>query len=112
MDMSVVLHPARDSEGYLIAPEDWSRELAVKLAAEEHLSLDPPTWTVIEFMRQYWQEHQVAPDVRHVVEHLVETLDLDKRSAKAQLFRLFPYGYVKQACKIAGMMRPRAWSTG
>ena len=28
------------------------------------------------------------------------------------LFDLFPYGYVKQACKIAGMQRPRAWSTG
>jgi len=24
----------------------------------------------------------------------------------------FAYGYVKQACKIAGMKRPRAWSTG
>lgn len=112
MDMSVVLHPARDSEGYLIAPEDWSRELAIALAAEEQLNLGETAWTVIEFMRQYWLEHQVAPDVRHVVDHLVETLGLDKKSAKDQLFRLFPYGYVKQACKIAGMMRPRAWSTG
>jgi len=28
------------------------------------------------------------------------------------VFELFPYGYVKQACKIAGMKKPRAWSTG
>jgi tRNA 2-thiouridine synthesizing protein E len=28
------------------------------------------------------------------------------------MFELFPYGYVKQACKIAGMKKPRAWSTG
>jgi sulfur relay (sulfurtransferase) DsrC/TusE family protein len=28
------------------------------------------------------------------------------------VFELFPYGYVKQACKIAGMKRPRGWSTG
>jgi len=28
------------------------------------------------------------------------------------MFELFPYGYVKQACKIAGMRKPRAWSTG
>ena len=32
--------------------------------------------------------------------------------AQKKLFELFPYGYVKQACKIAGMRRPRAWSTG
>jgi len=34
------------------------------------------------------------------------------RDAQKKLFELFPYGYVKQACKIAGMRRPRAWSTG
>jgi sulfur relay (sulfurtransferase) DsrC/TusE family protein len=32
--------------------------------------------------------------------------------ARGRLFELFPYGYVKQACKVAGMKRPRAWSTG
>jgi len=32
--------------------------------------------------------------------------------ARKRLFELFPYGYVRQACKVAGMRRPRAWSTG
>ena len=36
----------------------------------------------------------------------------DKKGAKQQLFKLFPYGYVKQARKIADMQRPRVWSTG
>jgi tRNA 2-thiouridine synthesizing protein E len=31
---------------------------------------------------------------------------------RKRLFDLFPYGYVGQACKIAGMKRPRGWSTG
>jgi tRNA 2-thiouridine synthesizing protein E len=35
-----------------------------------------------------------------------------RQADRNDLFRLFPYGYVKQACKIAGMRRPRAWSTG
>jgi tRNA 2-thiouridine synthesizing protein E len=34
------------------------------------------------------------------------------KAARNDLFVLFPYGYVKQACKIAGMRKPRAWSTG
>ena len=34
------------------------------------------------------------------------------RGAHKRLFELFPYGYVKQSCRIAGMKRPRAWSTG
>jgi sulfur relay (sulfurtransferase) DsrC/TusE family protein len=58
-----------------------------------------------------WDESQ-APDVRHVVDFLVREQGFEKKDAKQHLFNLFPYGYVKQACKIAGMQRPRAWSTG
>jgi len=39
-------------------------------------------------------------------------LKLECGADRNRMFRLFPYGYVKQACKIAGMKRPRAWSTG
>lgn len=112
MDMTLHMDVERDGEGYLLDPEAWSPEVAKELAAEEHIELTPAAWPIIEFMRAYWGEHRVAPDVRHVVSHLVDELGMDKKAAKEQLFQLFPYGYVKQACKIAGMMRPRAWSTG
>ena len=102
----------RDEEGYLINPEDWDETLARSLAAEEGIELDDRYWPIIHFMRDYWSGHRVAPDVRHVVDFLVKTTGCDKKAAKRQLFELFPYGYVKQACKIAGMQRPRVWSTG
>ena len=44
--------------------------------------------------------------------YLASEYQCDKKQAKNKSFELFPYGYVKQACKIAGMKRPRAWSTG
>ena len=62
-------------------------------------------------MRRFYEEHRVAADVRFVIRHLTEERGFGKH-AKRRLFELFPYGYVKQACKIAGMKRPRAWSTG
>ncbi|MGD2054968.1 MAG: TusE/DsrC/DsvC family sulfur relay protein [Gammaproteobacteria bacterium] len=102
----------RDFEGYMLDPEDWNRDLARALAAEEHLELTGDYWQILDFMREYWFEHRVAPDVRHVVEFLMNEHGYDKKQAKGQLFDLFPYGYVKQACKIAGMQHPRAWSTG
>jgi tRNA 2-thiouridine synthesizing protein E len=110
--MQVAIEAARDVEGYLTDPESWSEGLAREIAAEEQLELADPYWPILRFMRDYWREHQVAPDVRHVVGYLTEEQGLDKKAAKEQLFNLFPYGYVKQACKIAGMIRPRAWSTG
>jgi tRNA 2-thiouridine synthesizing protein E len=102
----------RDSEGYIVDPEDWNETLAEQLAQEEGLALDERFWPIIHFMRRYWIEHQIAPDVRHVIKFLSEENALDKKQAKQQIFELFPYGYVKQACKIAGMKKPRVWSTG
>jgi tRNA 2-thiouridine synthesizing protein E len=101
-----------DTEGYLTDPEQWDDSVARTLAAEEGIELDAQYWPVLHFMHEYWQEHRVAPDVRHVVDFLVREQGFGKKSAKQHLFALFPYGYVKQACKIAGMQRPRAWSTG
>jgi len=110
--MSTEISVERDLEGYLVNPENWDDEIARELAAEEKLELTDPYWTVLRFMREYWREHQVAPDVRHVVGFLSSNQGLDKKVAKEQLFQLFPYGYVQQACKIAGMIKPRVWSTG
>ncbi len=110
--MTIELETERDIEGYLVDPEAWNEEIALSLATEERLRLIDEHWPILHFMREYWREHQVAPDVRHVVEFISNTNTIDKKAAKDQLFQLFPYGYVKQACKIAGMMRPRAWSTG
>lgn len=102
----------RDNEGYLIDPETWDDQVARELAAEEKLELTDSYWGILNFMREYWRLNQVAPDVRHVVGFITEDQGVDKRAAKEQLFQLFPYGYVQQACKIAGMIKPRAWSTG
>ena len=102
----------RDDEGYLVNPEDWTPELAATLAREEDLTLTDDHWTAIRFMREYQVEHGITPDMRHVAKHLAAELGCDKKAGKARLFELFPYGYVKQTCKIAGMRRPRAWSTG
>ncbi len=110
--MEAQIEAERDGDGYLIDPESWNEKIALELALEEKLGLSDAYWPLLRFMREYWLEHQVAPDVRHVVAFLGEALDMDKKAAKDRLFQLFPYGYVKQACKIAGMMRPRAWSTG
>lgn len=62
-------------------------------------------------MRKFYDEFQIAADARFVIKLLADGLG-DGRKASSRLIGLFPYGYVKQACKIAGMKRPRAWSTG
>jgi tRNA 2-thiouridine synthesizing protein E len=101
-----------DKEGYIVDPEDWNETIARELAQAEGLELSESYWPILNYMREYWVEHKVAPDVRHVIKHLSENHDYAKKEAKRIIFKLFPYGYVKQACKVAGMQRPRGWSTG
>jgi TusE/DsrC/DsvC family sulfur relay protein len=103
--------PTLDEEGYLVDPAEWHERLAEELARKERLALTDAHWAVLRFMRRYYEEHHIAPDARHVMKHLAEYRGAE-RAERNDLFRLFPYGYVKQACKIAGMRRPRAWSTG
>jgi len=103
--------PPLDDEGYLIDPAQWSEQLAETLAREEGIVLSGEHWAVIRFMREYYERHQIAPDARHVIKHLAKVRGTGSKG-RNDLFVLFPYGYVKQACRIAGMRRPRAWSTG
>ena len=101
--------PETDAEGYLVEPQDWSEALAEEFARQENIELTEDHWDAIRFMRAKYEESQVIPDARHTIKHLSIRLGT---AARNRLFDLFPYGYVKQACRIAGMKRPRAWSTG
>jgi len=102
---------AVDFEGYLVDPSQWTERVAEELARQEGIVLSEEHWVVIRFIREYYEQHHIAPDARHVMKHLAATKGAGK-AGRNDLFVLFPYGYVKQACKIAGMRKPRAWSTG
>jgi tRNA 2-thiouridine synthesizing protein E len=102
---------ALDDQGFLVDPADWSEDVAEALAREEGIVLQADHWAVLRFMRSYYEEHGIAVDARHVIKFLAG-LRGENSGGRNDLFRLFPYGYVKQACRIAGMRKPRAWSTG
>lgn len=103
---------AVDEHGYLIEPDDWDEEAAKELARRAEVTLTPLHWDVLHFMREFLAEHGVAPDARFVFRFLGERTNGEEKSGRKLFFELFPYGYVGQACRIAGMRQPRAWSTG
>ncbi|MGO9390377.1 TusE/DsrC/DsvC family sulfur relay protein [Rhodoblastus sp.] len=97
-----------DIEGYLTDPGAWTEDWAREIAREQQIEMTEEHWDVLHFMRAYFEERQVPPDARFVMRHLSQTRGADRN----RLFELFPHGYVGQACKIAGMRKPRIWSTG
>jgi TusE/DsrC/DsvC family sulfur relay protein len=100
--------PDLDADGYLVDPSEWSEQIAEEFAKAERITLTDEHWEIIRFMRDYWEQHHVAPDVSWTMKFTKKTMGAPRN----RLFELFPYGYPQQACRIAGMKKPRAWSTG
>lgn len=94
-----------DERGYLRRIEDWSEALATELARRDGLELGPAHWGVLTFLRAYYAEFRMAPAMRLLVRELSAKLGADAGSSRT-LYRLFPDGPAKQACRYAGLPRP------
>ena len=60
---------------------------------------------MINFLREYYGEYQVAPAIRILVKAIGRTMGKDKGNTR-YLYQLFPFGPAKQACRYAGLPRP------
>ncbi|RMG51904.1 MAG: TusE/DsrC/DsvC family sulfur relay protein [Gammaproteobacteria bacterium] len=96
---------ARDNEGFLLDPEDWDRELALELASELGIDMTESHWEIVQFVRDYYEQNQTVPELRTVLKFLREKHGKEV-ATRRHVYRLFPYGFGQQACKIAGMRKP------
>jgi dissimilatory sulfite reductase related protein len=94
-----------DEEGYLTDLSQWNPELALQIAKSENLDMTDERWEVVNFLRTYYDEYQVAPAIRVLTKALAKTMGPEKGNNE-YLYELFPYGPAKQACKIAGLPKP------
>lgn len=94
-----------DEEGYLENLSDWTPEVAEALAKAEDVTLTDEHWEILNFLREYYEEYQIAPAVRVLTKAVGKRLGADKGNSK-YLYSLFPYGPGKQACKYAGLPKP------
>jgi tRNA 2-thiouridine synthesizing protein E len=94
-----------DEEGYLADLNQWEPEVATMMAKADDTDLSSAHWEVINFLREYYEEYQIAPAVRVLTKAIGKKLGKDKGNSK-YLYELFPYGPAKQACKYAGLPKP------
>lgn len=95
-----------DEEGFLLDPSEWDRALAEHIARGEKLEMTPERWTVVDFVREHFDQRGTVPEARFVLKFLEQRFGKERATRKF-LQELFPYGYGQQACKIAGMRKPR-----
>ncbi|MDE2260284.1 MAG: TusE/DsrC/DsvC family sulfur relay protein [Betaproteobacteria bacterium] len=94
-----------DEEGYLVNLAEWNRDVADYIAKAENVDMTDQHWEVVDFLRGYYDEYQIAPAVRVLTKAIGKKLGAEKGNSQ-YLYELFPYGPAKQACKIAGLPKP------
>jgi len=95
-----------DEEGFLLDPSDWDEGVAKAIADELGIDMQDAHWHVVRFVRDYFERRQSVPEARTVLKALGEALGKE-HATRRYLYSLFPYGYGQQACKIAGMRKPK-----
>lgn len=94
-----------DEEGYLANINDWVPGVADVMSKQDDLTLTSEHWDIIKFLREYYEEYQIAPAVRVLTKAVGKQLGKEKGNSK-YLYGLFPYGPAKQACRYAGLPKP------
>jgi dissimilatory sulfite reductase related protein len=88
-----------DGDGFLKNPEVWNDDIARALAKNDGTGeLNERHWAVINYIRDYYLENNMAPMVRKVCQNSGLRLK--------ELYDIFPMGPAKGACKIAGLPKP------
>ncbi len=88
-----------DKDGFVQDFSAWSEDLAQFLADAAGMGpLTPDHWKVMYFLREYYRENELAPPIRLLCRETALPLKV--------IYRLFPAGPARGACKIAGLPKP------
>lgn len=94
-------------DGHLADPDHWSPPVAEALARRAGIELSEDHWWLIRFVRDHQSRYGMPPLMR------VAVTELRKRPGHANassrdLYRLFPDGPVREACRYGGLPRPES----
>ncbi len=90
--------------GYLIDPQAWTRDWALQKAARQDRILEDFDWQLIQFVRDFYEEHQVMPLTRRVIKFIRESIQINFDSV--QLQQRYTDKPLRVIALIAGLPRP------
>ena len=94
-----------DSEGFLKDVSFWDEEIASTVASKENIILNAEHWDIIYLLRRFYENHQIAPANRALVNLVKNELGFEKGKS-IYLMNLFGGSPAKLASKISGLPRP------
>lgn len=98
--------PARNNEGFLEDPQQWTLAVATAIAREQRLELSENHLEIIHFLRTFYQDYEVSPPSNRLFVKAVKEQFGEAKGNSIYLMQLFPGTPAKTACRIAGLPRP------
>ncbi len=95
-----------DKEGFLLNQFQWDEDLARELACKEGVELSAMHWTLMHYLREYYEDYDIAPPMRIMVKIMVAEHGKDTINSRV-LHQLFPGGPAKQGSRFAGLPKPK-----
>ncbi|MEQ9465777.1 MAG: TusE/DsrC/DsvC family sulfur relay protein [Ekhidna sp.] len=86
-----------NEQGYLLHMDQWDKEIARYIAAEEDIELTDRHFEILQYLRDE-QEKGTALSIRRVGKSGVVDIK--------EFYKLFPNGPLKKASRIAGIPKP------
>jgi len=90
------------ADGYLKNMNDWTPDLAERIALKEGLTLTEQHWDVLNIMREYYAEYNTSPILKLLRRELAKQYGKE-RATQASLDALFPNGVQAQGSRLAGV---------
>lgn len=88
-----------DEDGFIQEPGKWNKEIAEDIAKTENAyPMSEDHWKLVNYLREYYLKYEIAPAIRMVCKQTGYDLK--------QIYKLFPSGPAKGACKVAGLPKP------
>lgn len=90
---------AFNPDGFMLDPELWDDAVAAAIAREDGIGeMGTKHWAIVRFIRAYWREQDLAPTVRRLCKEGGVTV--------REVYKLFPLGPARGACRVAGLPKP------
>jgi len=88
-----------DNDGFMVDPGQWDDVVATAIAGEEGIEeISEKHWAVVNFIRDYWKENDLAPPVRMICKEVGVSV--------REIYKLFTSGPARGACRVAGLPKP------
>ena len=98
-----------DEEGYLADITQWVPGVAEVMAKEDDLELTDEHWDIINFLREYYEEYQIAPAVPRFSSHYLDFSSKRGVGWYGHTLKISPTGVMGDPTRASAEKGRRMW---